>query len=105
MTSADPTPTDKPTPALSYRSVVHDPRLAPLWYTLARFGLLFVAGAICYALGARGWLLVVLAFVISGIAAVPLLSKQRGSISVGIVGIANRINKRIDDSAASEDED
>ena len=98
------TPDPAPRPA-SYRSVAGDPRLAPLWYTLARVVLLLVAGAICYAFGARGLLLVALAFVISGLASIPLLSGQRGKMSAGIVGIAERINKRIDDAAAAEDED
>ena len=63
------------------------------------------AGAVCYAFGARGLLLVALAFVISGLASIPLLAGQRGKMSAGIVGIAERINKRIDDAAAAEDED
>ncbi|MEI7777996.1 MAG: DUF4229 domain-containing protein [Actinomycetes bacterium] len=108
MSEAMPEPVESEAPAVpvaSYRAVVHDPRLAPLWYTLARLGLLIVAAGICYALGARGWLLLALAFVISGIAAVPLLSKQRGSISAGIVSIADRLNKKIDDAAASEDDE
>lgn len=97
-----PDPAPRPT---GYRSVIGDPRLAPLWYTLERIGLLLVAGAICYALGARSLLLVALSLVISGIAAIPLLSRQRGVMSAGIVGIATRINKRIDDAAAAEDDD
>lgn len=96
----DPAP-----PPLGYRSVASDPRLAPLWYTLARIGLLLAAGAICYAFGARGLLLLGLAFVISGIASIPLLSKQRGMMSAGIVGIAQRINRKIDEAAAAEDDD
>ena len=98
--------TQEPAPRpVTYRSVIGDPRLAPLWYTLARLGLLLVAGAICYAFGARSLLLVALAFLISGLASIPLLSRQRGMMSAGIVRIAERINKRIDDATTAEDDD
>ena len=52
-----------------------------LRYTLLRLGLLFTAVIICYALGARGLLLLLLAFLMSGLASYVLLARQRDAMS------------------------
>lgn len=57
------------------------PRYALLLYTLARLGLLIAVGAVLYLLGARTWLLVVLAFAISGLLSFVVLSPLRDAIS------------------------
>lgn len=47
--------------------------------------LFVVAGAVAYLFGARNWLLLVLALVISSIASYVLLSRQRDKMSAALV--------------------
>ncbi len=54
---------------------------ATLAYTSARIVLLVVSAFLMYLAGARGLLLLVLAFVVSGIASFVLLSRQRDKMS------------------------
>ncbi|GLW98395.1 DUF4229 domain-containing protein [Microtetraspora sp. NBRC 16547] len=50
-------------------------------YTLSRLGLFAVALAVLYLLGLRTYLLLVVAFLVSGLASYVLLSKQRDAVS------------------------
>ena len=54
---------------------------ATLAYTSARIVLLVVSAVLLYLVGARGLLLLALAFVVSGIASFVLLSRQRDVMS------------------------
>ena len=54
---------------------------ATLAYTSARIVLLVVSAVLLYLAGARGLLLLALAFVVSGIASFVLLSRQRDVMS------------------------
>ena len=54
---------------------------ATLAYTSARIVLLVVSAVLLYLAGARGFLLLVLAFAVSGIASFVLLSRQRDKMS------------------------
>ena len=74
-----------------------------LVYTLARFGLLIVAGAVCYLAGARGILLIVLAFLISGLLSYVVLYRQRDNAGARMGGYFSRMNQKIEDSKSSED--
>lgn len=51
-----------------------------LVYTLSRLGLFAVALGVLYLIGARSWLLLLLAAVLSGVASYVLLSKQRDAL-------------------------
>jgi hypothetical protein len=62
-----------------------------LTYTSARLLLLVAAMGLLYLAGARGFLLWVLAFVVSALASYVLLSKQRDVMSVAI---ARRLGNR-----------
>jgi hypothetical protein len=83
-----------------------------LAYTSARILLLVVALVLLYLAGARGFLLLALAFVVSALASYVLLSRQRDAMS-GI--LARRLSKasrraaefraRLDDGARAEDDD
>ena len=75
-----------------------------LMYTLARFGLLIVAGAVCYLAGARGILLIVLAFLISGLLSYVVLYRQRDNAGARMGGYFSRMNQKIEDSKSSEDD-
>ena len=83
-----------------------------LAYTSARI-LLFVVGVVLlYLVGARGILLLALAFVVSGIASFVLLSKQRDVMSGALAArLRNRreattsLRSRLDEGARAEDDD
>ena len=64
---------------------------ATLAYTSARIVLLVVSALLLYLAGARGILLLALAFVVSGIASFVLLSRQRDVMS-GV--LRSRLNRR-----------
>jgi len=85
---------------------------ATLAYTSARIGLLVAAGVLLYLAGARGLLLLALAFVVSGIASFVLLSRQRDVMSGALMArIRNRRHRlaefraRIEEGARAEDHD
>lgn len=85
---------------------------AALAYTSARILLLVIAVILLYLAGARGLLLLALAFVVSGVVSFVLLSRQRDVMSSALMG---RIRKgrqraagfraRIEEGARTEDED
>ncbi|MFI6601877.1 DUF4229 domain-containing protein [Nonomuraea sp. NPDC050536] len=68
-----------------------------LVYTASRIGLFAVAFGVLYLLGLQNWLLlIVVSFVISGIASYVLLSKQRDAVST-------RISDKVDRPKPSDD--
>jgi hypothetical protein len=81
-------------------------------YGTARILLLVVSVILLYLIGARGLLLLALAFVISGIASFVLLSKQRDRISAALSarirtgrGPIAGLRARIEEGARVEDDD
>jgi len=85
---------------------------ATLAYTSARIVLLVVSLFVLYLVGARGLLLLALAFVVSGIASFVLLSRQRdimsGALMTRLVNGRNRaagFRTRLEEGARAEDED
>ena len=81
-------------------------------YTTARILLLVVSVILLYLVGARGLLLLALAFVVSGIASFVLLSRQRDLISRALSarighgrGRMAEFRARIEEGARAEDED
>ncbi len=83
-----------------------------LAYTSARILLLVVSMILLYLVGARGLLLLALAFVVSGIASFVLLSRQRDKMSGALMArLGNRrqrdssLRARLDEGARAEDED
>jgi len=83
-----------------------------LAYTSARIVLLAVSMVLLYLAGARGLLLLALAFVVSGIASFVLLSRQRDVMSGALMTRirngrqrAAGFRARIEEGARSEDED
>ncbi len=83
-----------------------------LAYSSARILLLVVAMILLYLAGARGLLLLALAFVVSGIASFVLLSKQRDVMSGALMGRlkngrqrASGLRSRLEEGARAEDED
>ena len=85
---------------------------ATLAYTSARIVLLVVSAVLLYLVGARGLLLLALAFVVSGIASFVLLSRQRDVMSGALMArLKNRrprgpgFGARLEEGARAEDED
>lgn len=76
-----------------------------LLYTLLRLLLLVTVGGLAYAAGMRGLLLIVVAFVVSGLIAVFVLRGPRSDFSGSITGFFSRLNARIDAAARAEDDD
>lgn len=73
-------------------------------YSALRFGLLVVAGGICYLLGARGILLILLAFFISAIASFVFLIPQRERVGQRTGSYFRRLNDKIEASKVAEDD-
>ncbi|TDD80656.1 DUF4229 domain-containing protein [Actinomadura rubrisoli] len=74
-----------------------------LFYTAARL-LIFVATAGVLALfGARGFLLLMLALLISGVVSFVLLSSQRDKVSAAVVTGVRRRHSKFEESRAKED--
>ena len=82
-----------------------------LAYTSARILLLVVSLLLLYVAGARGFLLLALAFVVSALASYVLLSRQREIMAGALnrrlskmTAKAAELRGRIEDGAAAEDE-
>jgi TctA family transporter len=83
---------------------------ATLAYTSARFVLLVVSAVLLYLAGARGLLLLLLAFVVSGIVSFVLLSRQRDRMSGSLMtrlksGRPRGFGARLEEGARAEDDD
>ena len=81
---------------------------AVLLYTLSRLLLFAATFGVLYLLGARGFLAIALAVLISGLIAFVLLSRQRDALSGAVTGMVRHtrdFGKRLDDGAAAEDDD
>ena len=73
-------------------------------YTVARLGLFVGAYLLLGVSGARGLLLLALAFLVSGLLSLVLLNGPRSGFSAAVAGYFGRINGRIDAAARAEDE-
>ena len=85
---------------------------ATLAYTSARVMLLVVSAVVLYLAGARGLLLLALAFVVSGIASFVLLSRQRDIMSGALLARLKTgrvrtggFRARLEEGSRAEDED
>jgi TctA family transporter len=85
---------------------------ATLAYTSARILLLVISVILLYLVGARGLLLLALAFVVSGIVSFVLLSRQRDVMSSALMTRirnghrrAAGFRARIEEGAGAEDDD
>jgi uncharacterized protein (DUF58 family) len=94
---------------LGYAGVVMRATVA---YTCARILLLVISMILLYLAGARGLLLLALAFLVSGIVSFVLLSRQRDVMSSALMARirngrqhAAEFRARIDEGARAEDED
>ena len=79
--------------------------LAFLRYTTLRFAMLLAVGALCYLLGLRDVMLLIVAFLVSGVLSLLLLDRQRDALGASVGGVFTRINARIDANTRSEDDE
>ncbi|GAA4511545.1 hypothetical protein GCM10023191_075840 [Actinoallomurus oryzae] len=75
-----------------------------LIYTLSRLALFGVTAGVLFLAGARGFLLLALAILISGIISFVLLTRQRDAISNSVTERASRIRENLAEGAAREDD-
>ncbi len=75
-----------------------------LVYSSSRLLMLFTTALLLYVLGARGWLLLLLAFLVSGLLSFVLLSRQRDEVSKVVVNRTSRVKERLDERTRAEDE-
>jgi len=75
-----------------------------LVYSGLRLVLLLAVGGLLYLTGARGLLLIVLSFLLSGALSLVWLDKPRGQASAGFGRLMGRMNDKIDAAATKEDD-
>ena len=83
-----------------------------LAYSSARILLLVASMGLLYLAGARGWILLCLAILVSALASYILLSRQRDVMSAALSGRLNKagakaaeLRSRLEEGAAAEDVD
>ncbi|MDN3353994.1 DUF4229 domain-containing protein [Actinomadura sp. DC4] len=76
-----------------------------LIYSLSRLALFAATAGVLFLVGARGFLLLALSILVSGIVSFVLLSRQRDAVSSSVTERAGRIRDNLADGAAREDSD
>lgn len=74
-------------------------------YSLSRLALFAATAGVLYVVGARGFLLLALSILISGVVSFVLLSRQRDAVSSSVTERAGRIRENLAEGAAREDVD
>jgi hypothetical protein len=74
-------------------------------YTVSRLALFGATAGVLFLVGARGFLLLALAVLISGIISFVLLSRQRDALSAKVTDRATRMRENLAEGAAREDTD
>jgi uncharacterized protein DUF4229 len=74
-------------------------------YTLSRLALFAATAGVLFLVGARGFLLLALSVLISGVVSFVLLSRQRDAVSRRVTERAGRIRQGLAEGAAREDVD
>ena len=78
--------------------------MSTFWaYTVARLGVLAAVLGVLYVAGARGILLIALAFLVSALLSYWLLAGMRERLASGIEARASRISSKLDEASAAED--
>jgi hypothetical protein len=78
---------------------------ATMSYTVLRLLLFFAAILVLYWCGVGGFMLIILAAVISALISFVLLSRLRDSMSIALSGRVTRFRERLDAGTRSEDTD
>lgn len=106
--SSDPTsaavPGSGPEPALPVHEVPSTDGHPVVVYTLLRFLLVALVGAVLYLVGVRGIWLIIFAFLVSGVISMVVLNRRREVAAVGVTTAIQRVNARIDATSRAEDD-
>jgi Protein of unknown function (DUF4229) len=78
---------------------------ATLLYSSARLLLFAAVLGVLYLVGARGWPLVALALLVSGLISVVVLSRHRDAMSGAITSRLGSFRQRLDEGTRREDDD
>jgi Mn2+/Fe2+ NRAMP family transporter len=78
---------------------------AVIIYSLSRLLLFAATAGVLYLAGARGFLLLALSVLISGVVSFVLLTRQRDAVSSSVTERASRIRQNLAEGAAREDTD
>ena len=78
---------------------------ATLSYTMMRLLLFFAALILLYYAGARNFVLIGLALLVSGIVSFIVLSRQRDAMSGALAARFRGFRERLDEGASAEDRD
>lgn len=79
--------------------------LAFIRYTTLRLAILLAVGVVAYFFGLRDVMLLIVAFLGSGILSFILLDRQRDALGESVGSVFTRINSRIEANTKSEDID
>lgn len=77
--------------------------VSTLIYTLARLGLLAIFIGLGYLVGLRGYILIIVGFLVSAVASLFLLDGLRDKVSVGVFNTKQKLDQRIESAIAAED--
>jgi hypothetical protein len=77
--------------------------MAILRYTTLRLLLFVAAAALLYLVGLRGFILLIVALLVSGMVSLVVLSRSRDDVSSAISHRVSEVNRRMDERAAAED--
>ena len=103
IAAVEPTATAEPAAAVE-PALPDVPKHSLLLYTAARLGLLLIAAAVLYLLGARSWFLLILAFLVSGLLSFVLLKRLRDGVSVKVASRVDASRERRAAAAHAEDD-
>jgi membrane protein implicated in regulation of membrane protease activity len=76
--------------------------VALLKYTALRLALLAVVAGVGYLLTLRGWVLLFVSFLVSGVISIFVLNRARDEVSASLAARQQTINARLDESAHDE---
>jgi small-conductance mechanosensitive channel len=85
--------------------MLEDVMRATLSYTVLRLLLFFAAILVLYWIGVGGFMLVILAALISALISYVVLSRYRDAMSTSLTGRLTRFRERLDEGTRSEDAD
>lgn len=77
--------------------------MALLKYTLLRLALLAATAGVLYLVGLRDWILLFVAFLVSGVISIFVLNRARDEVSTSLAQRQRAINERLDEPSADDE--
>lgn len=79
--------------------------MALLKYTLLRLALLAATAGVFYLVGLRDWILLFVAFLVSGVISIFVLNRARDEVSTSLAQRQRTINERLEETSAEDEPD